>query len=397
MPASPPPRHVIRAQQQQHNVLDSMAAPRCKAGLGNWEDGIDAAAAAAAAAGEEPALPVSTLSKEPAATPTGRHAVSSSAGGSSSWGSGGGFNPAAENSLQQQQQESHHVAAASSSSSGALSMQQQMSARLRDAARLDASPIRAASPRAGHSSSSSSNAGRLVPGSLAFEAHTNSGKLLNKETAGQGGSSSSSSGADDRFKSSGGGWGIQAVQDALGSVGSAVEGLAMQVAEGLDSLDSMANAAAAGSVVSDAEAGAGASVAAEGSSSALDFVSDFPQLVPAAVMNEVVQQRHSAAGLASQQQQQQQGTARLDTSAKGVSQGLTEQQQQPGLTAAASGAVADMSEFAAEAVRQVRSVVAAAQLPGVWRVESLHQMLRAVSPEPGSRAAAGPGGRLINK
>ncbi|WIA40740.1 hypothetical protein OEZ86_004424 [Tetradesmus obliquus] len=121
-------------------------------------------------------------------------------------------------------------------------------------------------------------------------------------------------------------------------------------------------------------------------------------LVPAAVMSDGAQQRHSAAG---QQQQQQRGAAQLAgagaasktaaSSAKSLSTGLAEQQPAP-----ASGAVADMSEFAAEAVRQVRSVVAAAQLPGVWRVESLHQMLRAVSPEPASRAAAaapGKGGR----
>ncbi|WIA20437.1 hypothetical protein OEZ85_004848 [Tetradesmus obliquus] len=220
-----------------------------------------------------------------------------------------------------------------------------------------------------------------------------SSKLFHKEDAGNG---SSSSGVDSRSKSSSGGWGIQAVQDALDSVGSAVEGLAMQVAEGLDSLDSMASAAAAGLAADDVAAG-GEGVAAEGSSSALDFLSDFPQLVPAAVMSDGAQQRHSAAG-----QQQQQGAAQLAAagaaseimtgSAKSLSTGLAEQQQQPALT---SGAVADMSEFAAEAVRQVRSVVAAAQLPGVWRVESLHQMLRAVSPEPGSRtaAAAGKGGR----
>jgi hypothetical protein len=139
----------------------------------------------------------------------------------------------------------------------------------------------------------------------------------------------------------------------------------------------MANAAAAEPAAEDVEGGDGG-VAAEGSSSALDFVADFPQLFPAAVMSDVVQQRHSAAESAAQQQE---GTA-------GDASSLDSQIAEPGLTAAASGAVADMSEFAAEAVRQVRSVVAAAQLPGVWRVESLHQMLRAVSPEPASRTAA---------
>uniref|UniRef100_A0A383W130 GYF domain-containing protein n=1 Tax=Tetradesmus obliquus TaxID=3088 RepID=A0A383W130_TETOB len=398
MPASPPPRHVLRARQQQQQGDSTL--PRCKAGLSNWEDGVDAAAAGGAA-DAEPALPVSTLSSEPAATPTGRHAASSSAGGSSSWGSGGGFSPAHADACQQQQQDEVQVAAASSSAAGGLSMQQQVAARLRDDAWLEASPMRSgnASPAVGHNSSSSGKIGRLAPGSLAFEARPSSSKLLQDKAAGNGSSSSSKDGGvDSRSKSSSsGGWGIQAVQDALDSVGSAVEGLAMQVAEGLDSLDSMASAAAAGLAADDA-AGDNEGVAAEGSSSALDFLSDFPQLVPAAVMSDGAQQRHSAAG---QQQQQQRGAAQLAgagaasktaaSSAKSLSRGLAE--QQPAL---ASGAVADMSEFAAEAVRQVRSVVAAAQLPGVWRVESLHQMLRAVSPEPASRAAAaapGKGGR----
>lgn len=53
-----------------------------------------------------------------------------------------------------------------------------------------------------------------------------------------------------------------------------------------------------------------------------------------------------------------------------------------------------MSELAAEAVRQVCSVVAAAQLHGAWHVEGLHHMLRAVSLEPPNRtAAAGKGTR----
>ncbi|KAF6255266.1 hypothetical protein COO60DRAFT_1641682 [Scenedesmus sp. NREL 46B-D3] len=295
-----------RRQQQQQGVLDSWLSPSCKAGLLNRGHSgvfIAAAAAAAAAACGEPALPISTLSSEPAATPTGRLAVDNNAGGSSGWDSG------------------QHV----------------------DKAAADS------------------------------------------------GRSSSNSAVDSRFKSSGGGWGIQAVQDVLGSVGSAVEGLAMQVAEGLDSLDSMANAAAAGP-----EAGAAATgIAAEGSSSALDFVADFPQLFPAAVMSDVVQQRHTAAGLVvqQQQQQQQQGVAPWAAGAANMKDSRSEApaEQQQGLTAAASGAVSDMSEFAAEAVRQVRGVVAAAQLPGVWRVEGLHQMLRAVSPDPPSRTAAAAG------
>jgi hypothetical protein len=378
MPASPPPRHVIRAQQQQQQQQqDGLTLPRCKAGLPVVEEGL---VAAATACGEEPALPISTVSSEPAATPTGRHAVSSSAGGgSSSWGSAGGFSPP----QQQQQCEGQVVGSTTSSSSSAgLTVQQQMAARLRDAARLEASPMcsAVASPVVGHSSDSG-NAARLAPGSLSFDGHTGSSKLSSKAVIS---SSSSSHTVERASRSSGGGWGIQAVQDALGSVGSAVEGLAMQVAEGLDSLDSMANAAAAEPAADDVEGG-NVGVTAEGSNSALDFVADFPQLFPAAVMSDVVQQRHSAAGSAAQQQQSTAG----DELTNSLNNELAEQQQQqPGLTAAASGAVADMSEFAAEAVRQVRSVVAAAQLPGVWRVESLHQMLRAVSPEPVSRAPA---------
>jgi hypothetical protein len=370
MPASPPPRHITRAQHQQQQ--DGLTLPRCKAGLPVVEEGL-VSAAAAAACSEEPALPISTLSSEPAATPTGRHAVSSSeGGGTSSWGSAGGFSPP-----QQQQQLCDRpvigLTSSGSSSASGLVVQQQMAARLRDAARLEASPMRSAvaSPVVGQRSSG--NAARLAPGSLSFDAHTGSSKLSSKAVI----SNSSSCAVEGASRSSGSGWGIQAVQDALGSVGSAVEGLAMQVAEGLDSLDSMANAAAAEPAAEDVEGGDGG-VAAEGSSSALDFVADFPQLFPAAVMSDVVQQRHSAAESAAQQQE---GTA-------GDASSLDSQIAEPGLTAAASGAVADMSEFAAEAVRQVRSVVAAAQLPGVWRVESLHQMLRAVSPEPASRTAA---------
>jgi hypothetical protein len=383
MPASPPPRHVMRAQQQQqqqqqHDLKDSLAdLPRCKAGLPVVDEGV----VSLEADGAEPALPISTLSSEPAATPTGRHAENSSAGGS--WGSAGGLDPP------QQQQQQNEVLVNEPSSSGnadASSVQQQMAARLRDAARLEASPMRSAvaSPVVGHSNNSG-NAGRLAPGSLSFDAHAGSSKLSSKVAT-----SNSSSAVEGASRSSGGGWGIQAVQDALGSVGSAVEGLAMQVAEGLDSLDSMANAAA-GPEAGDLEGG---NVAAEGSNSALDFVSDFPQLFPAAVMSNVVQQRHSAAGVAAQQHQRDAagGASSKELAASSMSNVLAEQQQQqPSLTAAASGAVADMSEFAAEAVRQVRSVVAAAQLPGVWRVESLHQMLRAVSPEPASRAAAAAG------
>lgn len=217
--------------------------------------------------------------------------------------------------------------------------------RLRDSARLEASPMRAAaaSPTPVHSSSSSKV--RPPPGSLVPASGTGSSSIA--DIAGPAALQKLAGGISS---SSGGGWGIQA---ALETVGSAVEGIPSHVAEGLDTLDSFA-AEVAGAASSAVQAGRATGAAAAGDTaagddeSALDFVSDFPQLFPAAVMSEVVQ-RHSTAG------------ALPALSGAG-----------PNGSGSGGGGV----------VNGIFSLT----LPGVWRVESLHQMLRSVSPERDSKA-----------